>query len=267
MISAGFTHILIPVDLSKNSEVAIKKGIKLAQEGATISLLHIRREKMPLQKKPAFEAETEMNEWKEFIERTTTGIRVNIWISPTAIVQKTITDFSNQLKADLIIIVKQRVHYYFPFLDTVSPGDLVKKCGCAVLTVKPGAVEKEIRTILVYIGCSTRVSKMEALKTICRKFKVRIYFVVFNDKEFSEPFSPSGFLQTYQWLKSFLHCPVEYTILDNRNKATALFNYGRTVNADMILIHGIKELRTGLMKQNLHDILPAASKMQVLAIH
>jgi hypothetical protein len=266
MNSPGFTHILIPIDLSINSGVAIKKGIEMANEGAVISLLHIVREKMPLQGSKNTNVSSKMDGWKQFIEAEIPGIQVNVFITPTARVQETIATYSNKLKADLVIIVKQKVHYYFPFLDTVSPGELVRRCGCAVFTVKADMVEKEIRTIVVYIGSSTRVSKMEALKSICRKFKVKIYFVVFNDKEFSEPFSPAGFIQIYQWLKSFLRCPIEYAILDHHNKASALLSYGQQVNADMLLIHGVKETRTGLMKHSLHDILPAASKMQVLAI-
>jgi nucleotide-binding universal stress UspA family protein len=266
MISQGFTHILIPIEFSSKAETAIRKGIEMAQEGTTITLLHIDQRQQRIAAKHRRDVYSRMKEWKQTI-LDSAMVNVNICIAESRRIQKTIAEYSNSLKADLIIIGKQNTHIYLPFLNTVSPGELVKQCNCAVLTVRPGTVENKIRTIVVYLGSSTRVSKMETLKSICSKFKVKIHLVVFNDKEFSDPFEPSGFLQMYQWLKSFLHCPVEYTILDNRNKASALLEFGRKVNADILLIHGVKEIKTGFTRHSIHHVLPAASMMQVLSIH
>jgi hypothetical protein len=79
-------------------------------------------------------------------------------------------------------------------------------------------------------------------------------------------FNPSALLQVYQWLKTSIHCPVEYAVLEGQNKAKSILDYAEKVNADILLIHPESESRIGWLNKQISDVLPPASKIQVLTL-
>jgi hypothetical protein len=168
---------------------------------------------------------------------------------------------------DLIIIGKNCHHSWFPFLNTVIPTKIVQQTGIAVLTAKPGSIYNKIRTVVVPIAGEATKNKMEALSLICRKFKIKIYLVTFmsNDNKPSD-FNASALLKMYQWLKTSIHYPVEYAVLHGHNKAKAILNFAEKINADILLVHPESETKIGWMNRHISDMLPPASKVQVLTV-
>jgi nucleotide-binding universal stress UspA family protein len=270
----SFKKILIPIDLSSNTEVAVKKGLELAESGTTIHLLHVVNEppvgyKLFTAGKSSSsniaEIENKMQQWKKTIEEYREGILVNTWLAMECCVQNAIEIKAKQLGADLIIICKKSKHSWFPFLNTVSPNRLVHSTGKTVLTVKPGSIYNKVKTIIVPVSGKTADHKMEIIATICQKFRVKVYLVTFLNGEPSD-FYASHLLQLYQWIKSNFHCPVEYAALYGSNKAKAILKYAEKVNADMLLVYPEVETKIGWLNTHISDVLPPASKVQVLAV-
>lgn len=273
-MSNSFKKILIPVDLSSNTEVAVKKGLELAENGTTIHLLHVLNEpsishKLFSGKKnnPSTVAEIEkkMGQWKSTIEEYGDGISVNTWLAMECQVQNAIEIKAKQLGADLVIICKESKHSWLPFLNTVSPNQLVHRIGKPVLTVKPGSIYNKVKAVIVPVSGKTADHKMEIISTICQKFRVKVYLVTFINGEPAD-FYASHLLQLYQWIKSNLHCPVEYAALHGSNKAKAILKYAERVNADMLLVYPEVETKIGWLNTHISDVLPRASKVQVLAV-
>jgi nucleotide-binding universal stress UspA family protein len=276
----SFKNILIPVDLSINTEVAVKKGLELADKGTTIHLLNVQSDSLPgitssvrkyfmsvNQLADDRMIEQKLEEWKQSIEERTTGITVCSWIILENSIQKGIEKKARQLAVDLIIIGKSSHHSYFPFLNTIIPSRIVQKTGITVLTVKPGSINNKIRTVIVPIASEATKNKMEVIATICRKFKVKIHLVIFiNSENEQSGFYASSLLQVYQWLKSSIHCPVEYAVLHGQNKAKAILHYAEKINADILLVDPVTETKIGWLNKHISDVLPPASKVQVLTI-
>lgn len=276
----SFKTILIPVDLSINTEVAVKKGLELATYDTTIHLLHIQTS--PVQDlsviayrylvggktgTPLSEIKDKMEQWKRTIEETAEGVKVcTRVISIDNSIQKIIEEKAKELKADLIIIGKNSHHSLLPLLNTVIPSKIVQQSGIPVLTVKPGSLHNRIKTVIVPITSQATTTKMEAIETICKKFRVKVYLVTFTRYDQPGEFYASVLLQMYQWLKTSVHCPVEYAVLRGKNKAKTLLNYAEKVNADILLVHPETETKIGWLNKHISDVLPAASKMQVLAV-
>jgi len=279
-MSISFKSILIPVDFSINTEVAIKKGLVLAERGTVIHLLHVhnylssglptRSLKYFVQKNSGFyykEAEDKLMEWKDRIEEENKNIEVIARIRFEGSIQKTIEETAKKLYPDLIIIGKNSHHSWFPFLNTVIPNKIVHHTGIAVLTVKPGAVDNDIKTVLVPISTDASRDKREAISAFCRKFRVKIYLVTFHNKgNAPSRFHSSSLLQMYQWLKTSTNCPVEYAVLHGNNKAKAILNYAEKIKADILLVHPETETKIGWPNKHISDVLPTASKVQVLTI-
>src|SRR5687767_8592407 len=121
-----FTSILIPVDFSINTEVAIKKALVLAENGTTIHLLHVQRYPsygLPSRILKYFivnnsstcfkTAKEKLNQWERKIENEGKKIRVITWIRVEDNIQRALEEMARKLEPDLIVIAKNSHHSWF----------------------------------------------------------------------------------------------------------------------------------------------------------
>lgn len=277
----SFKTILVPVDFSINTEVAINKALEVAdKEGATLHLMHVWRDTLtwpslqnnkklyePAGKATVPSAAQMIAEWKNTIEDTNPHIRVSSWMLRHPSIQQSIEKKAAGLKADLVVIGKKNNHR-FPFLNTVLSGNLAKTTGCAVLTVKPGSLHNKIKTLVVPVTEDLPRHKMEAMAALCKMKRLKVHLISFMNEDHSPvPFSSSVLLKLYQWLKDTLHCQVEYTVLDTHHKAKALLLYAEKVNPDMLLVNPASETRIGWRNRHIADVVSPGSRVQVLTLH
>src|SRR5687768_6885726 len=122
-MSEFFTSILIPVDFSINTEVAIKKALVLAENGTTIHLLHVQSYLLyglPSRSlkyfilnnsSSCFEmAKEKLNQWERKIEEEGKKIRVVTWLRVEDNIQRALEEMARKLEPDLIVIAKNSHH-------------------------------------------------------------------------------------------------------------------------------------------------------------
>ena len=278
-MNTSFRNILIPVDLSINTEIAVKKGLELADYDTTFHLLHIQRYSISRLSKirqwlagekelsNSKEIKKCLEQWKSSIEDCGKHIRVRICMMMTNSIQHGIEKKALQLKADLIIIGKNSHHSWFPLLNTVFSSELVRNTGIPVLTVKPGSFHNKMRKVVLPISTQNVREKMEIISTICRRFKVQIYLVTFFDDANKPPgFYASSLLQAYKLIKTSIGCPVDYAVLKGRNKVKAILSYAGKINADILLLYPETETKIGWMNRHISDVLPPSTKVEVLTV-
>jgi nucleotide-binding universal stress UspA family protein len=262
----SFKTILIPVDFSINTEVAIKKTLEIIGPGqSTVYLLHVNNTKSVT---PGQDVEEKMLEhWKQNIENSDPLVSVVnhiIWNSP---VPHAIVSMAKKWGADLIVIGQKSNHSWFPFLNTVVPTDIAEQTGVAVLTVKPGALHCKIRTLVMPITGNVPPHKMEAILALSRKFKLKIHLITFTEDEKSiSEVSKLEVLKVYQWIQDTMHCTIECAVLKGYNKAKAILDYAKRIDADMLLVNTKSETKIGSFNRHISNVLPAASRMQVLTL-
>jgi nucleotide-binding universal stress UspA family protein len=266
----SFKTILIPVDFSINTEVAIKKALDIIGcDEATIYLLHICPAKS-LAQAGDFEKQKEeqlLDGLKETIENSHEGITVNTRIECNDSVQEAIVKAAKAWVVDLIIVGQKSTHSWFPFLNTVMPVDLAERSGIAVLTVKPGALHCKIRTLVMPVVDDVSKQKVEAVLALSKNFKLKIHLVTFAEgNRAPSEFSKLALLKAFQWLKDTMHCTVEYAVLKGYNKAKAILDYSKKIDADILLVHTNSETKIGSFNRHISNVLPAASRMQVLTM-
>lgn len=256
---------MVPVDFSINTEVAVNKTLELIDlEKATIHLFYVNRKHSRKEEHP--DHEKKLNEWQESIEEDHPDIIVKVWITKSNSVQKAIQQKAKEIHADLIVIGQSSMHSWLPLLKTVLPMRLASSTGIAVLTVKPGALHNKSKTVVVPITDEIPDIKMNALELLCRRARMNVHLVTFMDGENLPELSASALLHTYQWLKSKLQCSVEYAVAHGPNKAKAILAYAEKNNADILLVHPKKETQLSWWNRHISDVLPADSKVQVLAV-
>ncbi len=275
----SFKNILIPVDFTTNTEVAVMKGIELADNDCTIHLLHVQRNILVgsiESYQPAFsinsgrdhiDIEKKLGEWKMLIEDCFSAVHVCTWIAPGGSVQTAIEKRAKHLGVNLIIIGKQSHHSWFPFLNTVVPSKLARRSRISVLTVRPGAIRSRTKSVVVSVTDGLNSRKKEIIVSICSKFHVKIHLVTFNHdgKQMSES-DAAKLLQFYQWLKFAADCSVEHVILSGEHKARSMLQFAKKIDADLLLVHPQTETRIGWRNSHISDVLPASSKLQVMSV-
>lgn len=277
-MSFSFKTILIPIDFSINSEVAVNRALELADPTAHIHLVHVLndfahlkfikgRKSLPHKITDPAEASATLYEWKHLIKEILPDAQVSTWVIAGESIQHTINKKAREVNTDLVVISKTSHHSWLPFFTTLSETEVAEKANTAILTVKPGSLHKKIRTIVVPVDDEMPEHKTEIIASLCRKAKIKVYLVTFmpgaNTLQNS---SASSLLQTYQWLKNVLHCHVEYSVLQGYNKAKALLAYAEKIEADILLLNPKSETKIGWPNRHISDALPSQSKVQVLMV-
>jgi nucleotide-binding universal stress UspA family protein len=272
----SFSTILIPVDLTINTEVAVKKGIELADDGTTIHLLYVLKAPWFSVRFRAYSRLERPGVYRRFIVQKITqlhqqirnkkpAIAVHTSVSIGRTVQRAINEKAAALKPDLIIIGKHTQRKRFPFLITVAPRKIVQQTGIPVLTVRPGCMQNSTRTVVIPITGNSIDNKMKMIEMLSRKYRLKVYLVTFLNKNRPDDSYSDALLKVYRWLKEIVHCPVDYVALRGENKGKTILDYAHKVDADLLLIYPESETKIGWLN-HVSDVLLPVSRLQVLVV-
>lgn len=270
-MAATFDKILIPVDFSLNTEIAVKKAVELVGSDATvIHLLHIVRPgKKAKNQFNVWVAERDLNQWKYTIQESGPNISVKVHILRGRPVLETIIECATILGPDLIIIGKQNNHRRWLLSGSVSPDIVAKRTNCPVLTVKPGSMDNRTKLIVLPIRDFLPERKLEWAVLLAKRFKAQVHLLAVGEEAGSKDgLLSQTFLKAYHHLREKLHHPVEYSAAPRHSPAKAALSYAELIMADMILVNPQTESGvsgfTGF--RHISDLLTRDSKIQVLDV-
>jgi nucleotide-binding universal stress UspA family protein len=270
-MAATFDKILIPVDFSLNTEIAVKKAVELVGSDETvIHLLHVvpcgKRSKNQFR---VWVAERDLNQWKYTIQQYGPHIRVKIHVLRGRSVGQTIIECAGTLGPDLIIIAKQNNHRRWFLPGSASPDIVAKRTNCPVLTVKPGSIDNRTRVIVLPIRDFLPERKLEWAILLAKRFKAQVHLLAIGeDAGPKDGLLSQTFLKAYHLLREKLHHPVEYSAATRHSPAKAALSYAELIMADMILVNPQTESGvsgfTGF--RHISDFLTRDSRIQVLDV-
>jgi hypothetical protein len=278
-MAAIFKNILIPVDFSINTEVAVKKSLEIIEpEKSVIHLFHVQKILPPwfssyqgrffrnsLQGTPShYTLNKKFTEWELLIKNTSPFIKVTSESKKAASIEKAVIKKAKQSNPDIIIVGKNSHHTTFPFLNTVSPGRIAKDTGFPVLMVKPGSISNKVKSIVVPIGSSVPRRKIELLLALRKKFRISIHLVTFLQKNpGTNEYASFALVDTYE----LAHCPLGHEVLKGDNIARSTLKYAQQIKADMLLVDPEKETRlTSFSGKHISDVLLPDSRLQILTV-
>lgn len=261
-MNLSFNNILIPVDFSVNTSVAIRKALSLCEGTNTaIHLLHVAGRHADLKV-----SKEKLEKFRIQIFSIRPEIDISTWISVQNPLEEVIIEKSKKIGADLIVIGKNSHHSWLPFLNSVVPATIAKRSGIAVLTVKPGAINDGIRTVVVPVGDTFPYNKLAAINALKRRFRFQTRLVTFRSNQDGAVIVPGSLLNAYRILKNNPDSQVSYEVLYGSNRGKAILAYCARVNADLLIVNPETEMKIGWMNKQIPDVLPVHSKTQILAI-
>jgi nucleotide-binding universal stress UspA family protein len=270
-MAISFDNIMIPVDFSINTEVAIKKAIGMAgKDDLKLHLLHVAKAgRGPKSRFARWNAEHELEKWREKIRENYPTAQVKLHILQGQSIQRMIIECAASLKPDLIVIGKKNPPRRWSFFRGVWPDAIAKQSNCPVLTVKPGSADSRTRIILIPIRDFLPVRKLEWAVMLAKKYRAQVHLLAIQDQEKPKDWAlPQVFLKAYNELRDHLHHPIEYSTTGRRRSARATLDYAELVMADMILVN--PETESGILGlsgyRHISDLLRKDSKIQVLDV-
>jgi len=279
-MSYSFSKILVPVDFSVNTDIAIQKALWLADpSGATIHLLHImglasqatglvlHGVGLVTQQRPKFfenRVRLKLEDMQYAIQSVRPNIKVVVHIASGDIIQKHIIQYAARIKPNLVVVGKNKNHDWFSFLKMVNASSISDNTNCPVLTVKPGNLPNKLKTVVIPVSSFVPLRKIELLTTLTRNHRPMVHLVaVDGDDQFAH--HPGIFLEAYRTIAEYLHYPVIYQIVKGKNAAKALLNYAKGVMADMIMVNPNEESKiSSFLGVQINDLVLPTSTMSVL---
>ena len=278
----GFNTILIPVDFTVNTRVAITKGIQLCEgPNPVIHLVHVpkamRRDFFDHfrylvtnldgeNERDNSQLQQRLEEYVEYIGQIREDVAACCWISHSATIEKAIAEKAQEIGADLVVIAKNSQHSLLPFLNTVVPSRLAKQTGISVLTVKPGSLSAVLKTVVVPISPKYSEKKVSVINDLRRKYNLNIRLLLLVEKGDDPEKLQTSFVHTCRMLKNRSLDTISYEILHAGKKNWDILSYCRKVDADLLIVHPEAETKIGWFNKHISDELPVNSKTQVLAV-
>lgn len=272
----AFNNILLPVDFTVNTEVAVKKTIGLIDATQpSVCLYHVLRpfvgnifKSTPFlysNKTPYRLAWEKLLQWQSSIQEMFPDVEVKIEIESGRKIEKRIIQKANSMMPDLIVIGQKTHHNWFRFFSPISVSKVAKKSGCPVLTVTPESMRQTIRSIVMPVGSLVPKRKIEVIAALKRKFRIKVYLVTVSG---NRQFSQDALLETYGLLKQIVQGPLEYHVLHSNNVPKATLDFADEIHADMLLIDPEKEsMLSSFPGRTTSDFIHKNPQLQILTIN
>ncbi|MBS1666974.1 MAG: universal stress protein [Bacteroidetes bacterium] len=267
---SAFRNILLPVDFTSNTHIAIKRAIDLAEpDESVIHLLHI-------SKANAKEATADSRDWarlkdfKRFLENSIRGVKILIEIYKCDSIEKGIVQKAMEKKPELIIIARNKGRRFLVLTKRISPARIAKLSHVPVLTIKPGSDDRKIRSIVVPFRSVIPKDKLNVLVPLVWKRKTTVFLVAMQnelkDFELGDTSVSHTLIETYRLLKEDVNCQIVHKLISGSNFAKSMLRFAESVGADVLLVNPDEIRVSALGKLDISDMLEKNSKMQLLTI-
>jgi hypothetical protein len=264
----SFKNILIPVDFSLTTEIAVRKSLELIDpDNSAVHLVHVLLPKFS-KNNNQHKTVTELLKWKTIIDDVCPGLLIKMYIVEGKRVQETVIQKAEEIKPDLIIIAKKSNRKWFSFNKIIDVGKLATTTHCATLVIKPGSVKNKIRSIVIPVVSHVPARKLDMLIPLAARKKATVFLLSMMSEAtgFDDSSTTHALIETYRMLKGEVNCQIYHQIISGNNIARAALQFARKVDADVLLVNPDESKVSAFAGLDITDMLMRDSKLQVLAI-
>jgi nucleotide-binding universal stress UspA family protein len=273
-----FNNILIPVDFSEVSELAIEKAIDIANHfQCNIHLVYIENERLLMKKKKLLSHRADSalpgSEAKlyQLQNKYTYKLDPGLVIQSAAVrgnKNRSVIEYSFSHRIDLLIIGKPA-----SLSGTLLPGnfninEITKKVGCPVLTVRKEAGNVRLMNIVLPVCSVLPIRKIMFASYLARKYNSKIHLLAIAGAEDNEQGDRNQYLhKAYQLLRDNTNLDIECHTLRGQNIAETTLRFAKKIDADLIVINPGKEsLLSGFLIRFFDGFLFNESRIPVMTI-
>jgi hypothetical protein len=232
----GFQHILVPVYPTLDAESAVKKATEWSnEEQAEIQLVNMPHllSQFKASLFGSVAAARLQERWIEKLQQLTTA-NINCYHHTGENSGSAILSSIALYQPDLVVMAANRT--WWPLADLLSAARVATTAGVPVLQLKRG--HKKTTSIVVPVKQGVHNKTLEQISVISKKNEVDVHLVAYKQEAATsnEEIAPMGALQAYQWLKSYVKCPVEFSRVTGTSETKAVIDYLHRLKNDVLLL-------------------------------
>lgn len=236
MMQKGFQHILVPSYPTLDAEAAVERAAKWSNgDPVEIQVVHMLNPFLQVKAKvfPTTAGAQPHHQWIEK-QRQLTKATINSCEQKGESVTAAICSSVTQYHPDLVVLPANKK--WWPFNGYLSAARLATTTGVPVLQLKGS--NKKTTSIVVPVLDGVRSATLEQISVISKKNEVDVHLVSYKRQAANrdEDLAPLGALQAYQWLKSYVKCPVEFSRVSGTSETKAVINYLHQLQNDVLLL-------------------------------
>ena len=165
---------------------------------------------------------------------------------------------------DLAVVGLAKFNFLQRILSSLSISSLARKSTIPVLGVRSSGLVSHFKKIVLPINQDVPMRRIKLAAMLARTFKSTVYLVSLRKDIGGENNILDKTLEVVQSLSTI---PVQCFMLEGKNLAKSTLEFSRKINADLILIHPLKEfLMPGFWSKITKKILTYSSHIPVLTV-
>ncbi|MFN4314990.1 MAG: universal stress protein [Chitinophagaceae bacterium] len=265
---AQLFNILVPVDFTSKNRWAIAKAIELSNSfHCNIHLVHVRgrREVMMSRQTGNETAYKKLKELQAQYQKQLCGAgRIEISVL-SGNRSEQLQQYVKSYNMDLIIAGLARFNLLHRVASSISISKLASRTQIPVLAVRSSGLVCHYKKIVLPVSGEVPLRQIRLAALLGRAFRSTVYFV--SLRQHDEQAGNKLFTEALEIVQSISTVPVQHFLLEGKNLAQSTLDFSRKINADLIMVNPIRELRLpGLWNKITNKLLSYASQIPVLTI-
>jgi hypothetical protein len=245
-----FRRVLLPVDFSISTEIAIKRLIELiGEDKSVLHLVHVINPFSILIAEPfrffsaagmrrsaAYKkAAHKLEQWKQSVQDALVNSSVTAEILFSSDTEKALVNKINTVNPELIVVCGSSVKAWLAQPGAVSGGRIASRTAHTVLALRAAILDSRLQTVVVPIGNFVPQKKLISIAAAYNRQHFKIYLV--SVQKTVDASTNRTMMETFRYLKSALYCDVECKTLAGDDLMRTAKRFAETVRADAMLIH------------------------------
>lgn len=265
---AQLYNILVPVDFTSKNRWAIAKAVELSNSfHCNIHLVHVRgrQDRMFSQNTKQESALQKLKDLRAQYQHQLCGEgRIELCVLNGSR-SRQLQEYIQKYGMDLITTGLSRFNLLHRIASSVSISNLANRTQIPVLAVRSSGMVCHYKKIVLPVGEELPLRQIRLVAVLGRAFRSTVYFVSLRKDD-----GTKGKLlinEALEIVQSISTVPVQSFLLEGKNLAKSTLEFSRKINADLIVVNPIRELRLpGWWNRITNRLLSYASRIPVLTI-
>lgn len=273
-----FNNILVPVDYSDASELAVERAIDIANHfKCNIHLVFAQTDGL-FPKQPgqitrtisgsAATAESRIQQVQSrYASSLDSGLYINTCIK-RGNKTRAVVDYTLRNPIDLVVIGKSLGIPATVLQQGFNITSIIKKLDCPVLTVRKNGDSDRWLNIVLPVCSMLPIRKIMFASYLAKKYNSRIHLLAISGSGSYEEGDRNEYLhKAYQLLKDNTNLSIECHTMRGRNIADSTLLFAQQIKADLIVVNPGKEsMLSGLLNKVFNGFLFNESKIPVMTV-
>jgi nucleotide-binding universal stress UspA family protein len=179
--------------------------------------------------------------------------------------QKELSNYIEQYEMDIVVVGLAKFNLLHRIASSVSISRLAKKAQIPVLGVRSSGLVCHYKKIVLPVSGELPMRQIRLAALLGRAFKSTVYFV--SLRKHAEEQKDNVVDMALEFVQSISTIPVQCFLLEGQNLAKSTLEFSKKINADLIVVNPVKDLRLpGLWNRVTNKLLSYGSKIPVMTV-